>query len=147
MATTITDNFGKITFVISATTYSVDKSDILSMKQNHEQSRIEVKVARGNIDGNVLHIVFSDVTSPADKSISLLYKTIRDYWREPTKNYCLFMSDAAQTVFDVTPRLKLNDNSHILVDQQMQTYGWSRSGNKIIFSVAMTGGEEIVVFQ
>jgi len=147
MAITIADNIGKITFVVGASTYNVNKSDIKSIDLNNEKSRIEVRVASGYITGNYIFITYSDVTSPTDKSVGLLFKTIRDWWKEPHKKSCMFISDVSQTAFDVTPRLKLSDDSTVMVDQQLQTYGWSYSGNIITFDLAMTGNEEIVVFQ
>ena len=145
MATTITNNYGKITFSISATEYDVNKSDIYDISLNTIKSRIEVHVKRGVVDGNILYIVFTDVTSPDIKSLGLLWKTIKNYWKEPGVNHAIFYADENQTAFDTTPRLKLTDAYEVYLAGVLTVYGFSRNGNIVTFDSGREESEEIII--
>ena len=145
MATTLTDNVGKITIVIGATTYNVKKSDIKSVVLNSKKGRIEMRVASGYITGNHFFITFSDVTTPDSKAIASLFHQINNWWKEPASDRAVFEADAGQTIFDTTPRINLGPDPKVLVAGVDTTYGWTQVGNIITFGVAMDGGEEIII--
>lgn len=146
MATTVADNIGRITFIIGGNTYDVKKSDIKYVNLDRGKGRIDVSVASGHTSGNHIFIVFSDVTSPDENAIGMLYKTLMNWWKEPNKTHALFLAEAGDTAFDVTPRITLDDNSEVEVDGNTD-YNWTRSGNVITFTYVMTGYELIKIKQ
>ena len=147
MATTIADNVGKITFVVGGSTYDVDKSDIKYIYLNKEKKRIEVRVASGIITGNYIFIVYSDVTSPTDKAVGALYKTIMRWWTEPGFRSAKFIAYSSQDTFDCTPRIKVKPDSMVLVDGSSTLFPFTVTGNTVVFDDPMDGYEEVEIFE
>lgn len=147
MATTIADNTGNITFIVDGNTYDVSKSDIIGMNLDRNKGRVDIYVSAGIISGNYIYIHHSEITAPDDKCLGAMYITLKNWWKEPGKRSADFIADVDQTEFDVSPRITLTDSSYVIVDQQLQTYGFTRVGNLITFDDAMFGNEEIVVFK
>lgn len=146
MATTITDNYGKIDITIGSTSYSINKSDIESMDMDVRNERLILLVKRGTTSGvRRLHISLDDVSSPSVSALNELHETLHNYWFEPGKDFARFIASAGDTVFDCSPRIVLSDNSKVFIDGTLTRRGYTKTGNAIVFSTAMTGNEDIII--
>lgn len=144
MATTLTDNYGKITIVIGSDTYNVKKSDINSMYANAKKGKVDLRINSGYIDGNVLQLVISDIAASYG-GVSGLKKTLMSWWKEPQLDYAESLAVAGDTVFDTSPRVQLRPGYKVFVDGVLTRFGFSRSGNVVTFTTAMSGNEIIII--
>lgn len=90
-------------------------------------------------------IKYSDVSTPNTVDITALYNLLSDYLTVNTGANHVFVATASQTDFDCSPYFSLNDDYKVFVDGIYTSFGHSRSGNTVVFTVGQTVGTEVMV--
>uniref|UniRef100_A0A6M3J5D9 Uncharacterized protein n=1 Tax=viral metagenome TaxID=1070528 RepID=A0A6M3J5D9_9ZZZZ len=141
---TIAQSVDSIIFKWTPTKYrTITKGGTLSVSSRYDRLRKKYQIVVTPGSGSPIIFYYDSVTSPVSADAAELVYLIQSYNRM-AGDYQKFEASASQTTFTVT-EFHLNDNYKVFVNGAYQSFGYTRSGDDVIFTAAFAGGEEVVI--
>ena len=149
------DLYGTPGFVLSGDTIFIDTTDVFSSiyhaiwlngaYQGYSYARLRDDIVFTTGLPVYSEVMLTTATAGGGGQSQLHYATASQTTFDKTPGNHAFYGTASQTIFNCAPYMKLTDSYAVWVDGALQSFGYGRSGDSVIFTTGLPVYTEVLV--